>query len=201
MTEDLKRAVFLDRDGTINEQVGYLNHLDRFWLLPGAAQAIRRLNEAGLIVVVMTNQSGVARGYYPESLVETVHRKMEAELAQGGARLDGVYYCPHHPQAEIPEYKQDCPCRKPKPGMILQAAADLGLDPARSFVVGDQLKDIETGRAVNARTVLVKTGYGRGECEYLLPKSAIKPDRVAEGLPEAVSWILGQCSIDRETLG
>ncbi len=185
-------AVFLDRDGTINEQMGYVNHLDRFVLLPGVGAAIRRLNEAGLPVVVVSNQSGVARGYFPEELVGRVNRKMIDELAAEGARLDGIYYCPHHPRAESPEYRIDCDCRKPRPGLILRASEELGLDPARSFVVGDRISDIEAARRVGARAVLVLTGYGRGDLEYVLPRKEVRPDHTAEDLGAAADWILGQ---------
>ncbi len=185
-------AVFLDRDGTINEQMGYVNHLDRFVLLPGVGAAIRRLNEAGLPVVVVSNQSGVARGYFPEELVGRVNRKMIDELAAEGARLDGIYYCPHHPRAESPDYRIDCDCRKPRPGLILRASEELGLDPARSFVVGDRISDIEAARRVGARAVLVLTGYGRGDLEYVLPRKEVRPDHTAEDLGAAADWILGQ---------
>ena len=135
-------AVFLDRDGTINEQMGYVNHLSRFQLLPGVARAIRGLNEAGLAVVVVTNQSGLARGYFPESLLEAVHAEMYRLLAQEGARLDGLYVCPHHPEAGIGALGVECGCRKPKPGLLLRAAADLGLDLAASMLLGDSPSDI-----------------------------------------------------------
>ena len=116
-------AVLLDRDGTINEQMGYVNHLSRFHLLPGAARAIRGLNEAGLAVVVVTNQSGLARGYFPESLLEAVHAEMYRLLAQEGARLDGLYVCPHHPEAKEERFRLDCDCRKPRTGLLERAAA------------------------------------------------------------------------------
>jgi D-glycero-D-manno-heptose 1,7-bisphosphate phosphatase len=188
--EARRPAVFLDRDGTINEQMGYLNHISRLRLLPGAAAAIARLNRAGLAVVAISNQSGVARGYFPEELVGQVHQRMKALLAEAGARLDGVYYCPHHPQAALPAYRVDCLCRKPRPGLVQRAAAELHLDPARSFVVGDQVSDLMLGRAVGAASVLVRTGYGLGEEAYLLAGSGVSPDFTAEDLAGAVDWIL-----------
>lgn len=183
-------AVFLDRDGTINEQMGYINHLSRFRLLPGAARAIARLNRAGWPVVVASNQSGVARGYFPASLVAEVDQLMASQLEREGAHLDGIYYCFHHPRAELAAWRTDCGCRKPSPGLITRAAADLGLNLARSWVVGDRLGDIQAGAAVGARTILVLTGYGRGEAEHILPTAQTLPDHVAQDLAEAVSVII-----------
>ncbi|MCI5220398.1 MAG: HAD family hydrolase [Candidatus Electrothrix sp. LOE2] len=131
-------AVFLDRDGTINEQMGYINHISRFILLPGAAQAIRTLNEQHIPVVVVTNQSGLARGYFPPSLLDEVHARMKRELAAAGAHIDGIYICPHHPEAREEQFRKDCTCRKPKTGLLEQAAAELDLDLQRSFMVGDR---------------------------------------------------------------
>ena len=183
-------AVFLDRDGTINEQMGYVNHLSRFHLLPGAARAIRGLNEAGLAVVVVTNQSGLARGYFPESLLEAVHAEMYRLLAQEGARLDGLYVCPHHPEAKEERFRLDCDCRKPRTGLLERAAAELGLDLGRSYMVGDRWSDLRCGAAVGATTVLVLTGYGRGDAAYVGPGQTVQPDHVAEDLEAAARWIL-----------
>jgi D-glycero-D-manno-heptose 1,7-bisphosphate phosphatase len=191
----LNKAVFLDRDGTINEEVGYLNHIDRFRLLPRAGEAIRLLNEHGIKAVVVTNQSGVARGYFPESLVQDVHRKMEVLLEAEGARLDGVYYCPHHPEAGDPAYRQRCRCRKPGPGMMEQALSDLDLSAAGHYMVGDRSGDMEFAREINARSVLVLTGYGKGEWELTGDQWKARPDRIVEDLYEAVQWILEQESI------
>ena len=190
-----KPAVFLDRDGTINEQMGYINHEDRFILLPGTGRAIKKLNDVDLPVVVVSNQSGVARGYFPRELVETVNRKMVEQLAMDGAVLDGLYYCPHHPKAEVEAYRVDCQCRKPKPGLLIQAAVELNLDLTRSFVVGDRLSDLDTGWSVGARGILVMTGYGRGEREYLLPGKSRQPDYLADDLGEAVDWIIRQVRV------
>lgn len=198
MSEARRPAVFLDRDGTINEQMGYLNHISRLHLLHGAAEAIARLNQAGLPVVVVSNQSGVGRGYFPETLVSQIHRRLKTLLARAGASLDGVYYCPHHPQAVLPAYRVDCLCRKPRPGLIQRAAAELHLDPTRSFMVGDQVSDLQLGRAVGATSVLVRTGYGRGEEEHLLPGSGVVPDYTAEDLAGAVDWILEQIEPEGE---
>ena len=176
-------AVFLDRDGTVSEEVGYLNHASRFRLLNGAAEAIRRLNEASLPVIVVTNQSGVGRGYFPEQLVRDVHDRMKAELQEAGARLDGVYYCPH-------VAADGCDCRKPKTGMLEQAARELELDLEKSFVVGDRHGDVELAHCAGARSVLVRTGYGAGELAWHAKNWPRQPEFVAADLPEAVDWIL-----------
>jgi len=187
-----KPAVFLDRDGTINEQMGYINHTCRFKLLPGAAEAIRKLNDAGIPVVVVSNQSGLARGYFPEELLTAVHDKMNKQLAETGAHVDGIYYCPHHPEAKEERYRADCSCRKPKPGLVLQASEEMGLDPKRSYLVGDRWSDIKTAANCGATSILVRTGYGRGDEQYIGPKQEIQPDFKADDLLEAVTLILRQ---------
>jgi D-glycero-D-manno-heptose 1,7-bisphosphate phosphatase len=192
MEKTRRPAVFLDRDGTVNEQMGYINHASRFRLLENAAAGIRLLNRAGLPVVVVSNQSGVARGYFPAGLVDEVNRRMEEMLAAAGARLDGIYYCPHHPEARVPGFAADCDCRKPRPGLLLRAAADLDLDLGRSFVIGDRWSDLETAAAVGAAGILVLTGYGRGELEYIAPGRELQPDHVAEDLLAAAQWIIGR---------
>ena len=186
----MRSAVFLDRDGTINEQMGYINHISRFHLLPGAAAAIRRLNEAGMPVVVVSNQSGVGRGYYPESLVGEVHGLMRELLSREGARVDAIYYCPHHPEASDPRYRIKCLCRKPQTGLLQQAAHDMDLDLAASFVVGDRWSDLKTAVNCNATPVLVLTGYGRGDLQYVGAGQKVQPAHVAEDLATAVEWIL-----------
>lgn len=185
MADDAARrpAVFLDRDGTITEEVGYLNHLNRFRLLPGVGGAIRRLNEASVPVIVVTNQSGVGRGYFPEALVRDVHERMSAELLNAGARLDGVYYCPHVPA-------DDCHCRKPRTGMLEQAARELRLDLKSSFVVGDRHSDVELAHHAGARSILVRTGYGEGELAWHAKDWPRQPEFVAADLFDAVNWIL-----------
>ena len=183
-------AVFLDRDGTVNEQMGYINHISRFHLLPGVAEAIGLLNRHGIPVVVVSNQSGLARGYFPEELLEEVHRKMNLLLAEQGAFLNGIYICPHHPAARKTEYRQVCACRKPKTGLLDRAALDLGLDLAKSFLVGDRWSDIECAVRAGCTPVLVLTGYGKGEYMYIGPGQEIRPEFVAETLLEAVRWII-----------
>ena len=176
-------AVFLDRDGTLAEEVGYLNHLSRFRMFPFAASAVRRLNEAGLPVIVITNQSGVGRGYFPESLVHQVHELMAQQLAATGAHVDAVYYCPH-------TSSDNCACRKPKTGMLDRAAREHAIDLKRSFVVGDKHDDIELARNAGAQSILVRTGYGEGELAWNGEKWPSQPAFVAQDLAEATNWIL-----------
>ncbi len=180
-------AVFLDRDGTINEQVGYVNHVDRLWLLPGVASAIRQLNEYPIPVIVVTNQAGASRGYFPEELVAKVNAKMEKLLAQENAHIDGLYYCPHLKGGKIPHLDVDCDCRKPKPGMILQAAKEHDIDLKRSYVVGDRMGDVSFGQSVGAKGILVLTGYGKGERDFI---KGTTPDHIAKDLTKAVEWIM-----------
>ena len=179
----MMRTVFLDRDGTINEEMGYINHLSRFRLLPGSAEAIARLNQAGLKVVVATNQSGVARKYFPAPLIGQVHDLMLELLAQQGARLDAIYVCQHAPD-------EDCSCRKPRPGLLHQAAQELHLDLSRSYVVGDRYNDIHLAAKVGAKGILVLTGYGRGELENYQGERLVEPDYIAADLLDAAAWIL-----------
>jgi D-glycero-D-manno-heptose 1,7-bisphosphate phosphatase len=186
----LKPAVFLDRDGTLAFEVGYINHLSRFKLYPFAVDAVRLVNRAGFLAVVVTNQAGVARGYFPESMIQVVHAHLLAAIESGGARLDGIYYCPHHPTAGEPPYRQDCDCRKPRPGLVQRAAAELGIDLARSWVVGDRPGDLELAWKVGARGALVKTGYGRGELTFNRSSFEREPDLVAENALEAVTRIV-----------
>jgi D-glycero-D-manno-heptose 1,7-bisphosphate phosphatase len=183
-----RQAVFLDRDGTIIEDVHYLDALDRIALFPWSVDAIRALNAAGLAVVVTTNQSGVARNYFTEAFVRDVHRALDARLAAGGARIDAYYYCPHHPDGAAAAYRRSCDCRKPAGGMVADAARDLGVDPARSFVVGDSWHDVGLARTVGARGILVRTGSGAAHERR--PPAAITADVVVDNLAAAASWIL-----------
>ena len=185
-----RRAVFMDRDGTISEEVGYVNHVSRYRVFPFAAEAVRALNEAGRLAVLVTNQAGVARGYFKEELIGEVHKVLVAELERGGARLDAVYYCPHHPTVGEPPYRFDCDCRKPRPGLLLRAADELGLDLSRCWMVGDRYSDTELARNAGARSALVLTGYGRGELEHQSHAWPQRPDLVAENLLEAVKKIV-----------
>lgn len=183
-------AVFLDRDGTISQEVGYVNHVSRFELFPWTIEALRRLRDAGFLAVVVTNQSGVARGFFTEELVRDVHAKLQAQLAAEGLHLDGIYYCPHHPREGEPPYRQECECRKPKPGMLYRAAQELPIDLSRSIVVSDKYEDVAMAQSLGLRGVLVLTGYGRGEYEYRRQAWPCPPDLVAENLLAAVHQIL-----------
>ncbi len=155
-----RRAVFLDRDGTINVEKDYLHRIEDFEFIPGAPEAIKRLKDAGFLVIVVTNQSGVARGYFGIAEVELLHRHMQGELAKHGTSVDGFYICPHHPTQGTGEYLRDCDCRKGKPGMLLEAAAEHEIDLTSSFMVGDKVADIEAGEAAGCSSLLVLTGYG-----------------------------------------
>jgi D-glycero-D-manno-heptose 1,7-bisphosphate phosphatase len=187
-----RRAIFLDRDGTVSEEVGYINHVDRLRLLPRTAKAVRKINESDFLAVLVTNQAGVARGYFKEELVRRVHRRLEEMLAQDGAHLDAIYYCPHHPTAGELPYRRDCSCRKPRPGMIETAERDLEIDVPRSFMVGDKHSDIVFAHAVGMKGVLVKTGYGLGEIEGWSGDWTEQPDEISDDLLDAVDWILAR---------
>ncbi len=198
MSKIVKRpAVFLDRDGTINEQMGYINHLSRFVLLPGVGAAIRLLNERDIPVFVVTNQSGLARGYFPSSLLDEVHRKMTDMLAAEGARIDGIYICPHHPEAKEERYRLDCDCRKPKPGLFIRAALEHNIDLRASYVVGDRWSDLKAAAVCRATGILVLSGYGRGDRDYIGPSQEIQPTHVAEDLVEAVDWIISSIEMKK----
>ncbi len=184
-------AVFLDRDGTINEQMGYINHLSRFHILSGVPDAIKLFNKAGYLVIVITNQSGVARGYYPMSLVEEVHEYMVQTLRQEGASIDGIFFCPHYPRGEVREYAIDCDCRKPRTGLIKQAMECFDIDLSKSWVIGDHYTDLEMARNSGIPSIMVKTGYGLGEVDYILPRLDCKPLYVADDLLNAAEWITG----------
>lgn len=187
-----KPAVFMDRDGTLNEQRGYINHLSRFALLPGVSDAVKLLNKNDFLAIIVTNQSGVARGYYPIALVHEVHELLKTSLEREGAAIDGIFFCPHHPRGVVPEYTADCDCRKPKTGLVNQALEAFDIDLSNSYVVGDRYVDIELASRLNLKGILVKTGYGLGEMEYVLPQKPVKPSYVAEDLLDAVKWILGK---------
>lgn len=183
-------VVFLDRDGTLIEEVGYVNHPSRVRLIPGAAGAVARLRAAGFAVVVVTNQAAIARGYLPRELVDATHAELTRRLAAEGTRVDAIYLCPHHPTEGVGELLVRCDCRKPEPGLLLRAAEELDLDLTRAAIVGDLPSDVAAGAAVGARTVLVLTGLGRGEWEYRRGRFAVAPDHVCEDLAAAVGWLL-----------
>lgn len=186
-----KPAVFFDRDGTLNRDVGYVTHLDAYELLPRAAAAVRRVNEAGWLAILVTNQAGVARGYFPESMVEAAHGKLRDELRAEGARLDAIYYCPHAPNGDVPAYAIDCRMRKPYPGMILKAGEEHGVDLEKSVMLGDKYSDLEAGWRAGCGAGLLLTGYGRGERELRGARWPRQPDFVAEDAYHAVEIVLG----------
>jgi D-glycero-D-manno-heptose 1,7-bisphosphate phosphatase len=181
-------AAFLDRDGTIIEEVGYLDRPERLELFPWSSSAIRALNRAGVRVVMVSNQSGIARGFFDEATVGRMHERLGELLAAGGATIDAYYYCPHHPDGKVAEYARACDCRKPGPGLVDRAVRELGVDPRRSFTVGDRWIDVALARTVGARGILVRTGYGQSE-EGRPPKG-LMADAVVDNLVGAVSWIL-----------
>jgi D-glycero-D-manno-heptose 1,7-bisphosphate phosphatase len=186
----MKRAVFIDRDGTVSEEVGYINHASRFNLFPYTAEAIKLLNDNGWLAIVTTNQAGVARGYFSEDLIATVHDRMKSELEAKGAHLDAIYYCAHHPSVGEPPYRFDCDCRKPKPGLISRAARDFDIDLSTSWMVGDRYSDIEVARNAGVNAMFVLSGYGRGEWEHQRATWEHQPDLVAENLLEAARLIV-----------
>jgi len=183
-------AVFIDRDGTLTEEVGYVNHPSRLRLLPRSAEAVRRINASGSAAVVVTNQAGIARGYFSADVLRATNEALVAQLKQAGAHLDGIYVCTHHPTEGAPPYRATCDCRKPEPGLLLRAATELDLDLTASTMVGDKASDLVPGRRVGAHTVLVLTGYGRGEWEYRRAELTVTPDHVADDLLDAVAWAL-----------
>lgn len=183
-------AVFLDRDGTINEEVGYLDCLDKLRLIDGAAEAVKTLNDNALKAVVVTNQAGVAKGLFPEEIVNAVHSLMQQILMQEGAYIDAYYYCPHHPTEGKGVYLQTCSCRKPRPGMLLKASEELNIELECSYMIGDRIKDIEAATAVGAKGILVKTGYGLNSIEEKQSMPHIQPSYIADDIMDAVTWIL-----------
>jgi D-glycero-D-manno-heptose 1,7-bisphosphate phosphatase len=188
----MRPAIFMDRDGTLSHEVGYVNHPGRLRLYPWTVEAVRAINHAGWLAVVVTNQAGIARGYFPESVFEQTMKKLRDEVAAGDAHFDAVYACVHHPTVGEPPYRQDCDCRKPRPGLLRRAEAELGADLRRSWMIGDRHGDLVVGWNVGARSALVKTGYGLGELQHLGPRWSRQPDLVAENLLEAVEQILGR---------
>jgi D-glycero-D-manno-heptose 1,7-bisphosphate phosphatase len=185
-----RRAVVLDRDGTLIKEVGYLDRLELLELFPYTIDAVRMLNRAGYAVIVATNQSGVARGLFDESFVASTHDHLNSMLESGRARIDRWYYCPHHPEAVREEYRQRCDCRKPRAGMLQHAARIMDLDLSRSFGVGDKWHDVQAAAAAGAKGILVGSGYGR--VHEPPPVPGLEPAARAENLIEAVSWILRQ---------
>ena len=186
-------AVFLDRDGTIIEERGYLERLEQLDIFPWTGDALRLLKRAGYATVVITNQSGIARGLFDEAFVNHLHQTIDARLSSSGGGIDRYYFCPHFPEAKIERYRQTCDCRKPAPGMIEQACRQMNLDPARSVMVGDRWLDVACGRAAGARAVLIRSGHGSSEADTA-PPEGVRADAILNNLMEAVGWILRSSS-------
>lgn len=184
MALERRPAVFLDRDGVLNVERGYVHRIEDFEWLPGVTDALRRLADSGFELVVVTNQAGIAKGLYDEAQYRRLTRHMREQLDREGIALAGVYHCPHHPQAALPAYARSCECRKPAPGLLLRAADELGLDLGRSFLVGDKLSDTAAGRAAGVRwNLLVRSGHS------LPPVWQPHADHCCDGLPQAAEWI------------
>ena len=187
-----RRAVFFDRDGTLNKEIGYLNHPSLLELYPFAGKAVGLANRANLLTIVVTNQAGVAQGLFEEPALEKIHRQLSDRIQAAGGKLDGIFYCPHHPRATVETYRVECDCRKPGAGMLERAATRFGIDLERSFIVGDRYVDIQAGHRVGARSVLVLTGFGKQEWEAGQAQEQRQPDYVAKDVYQAVQWILQQ---------
>jgi D-glycero-D-manno-heptose 1,7-bisphosphate phosphatase len=183
-------AIFLDRDGTINEEAGYLDSEAKLMILPAAFEAVRLINASGFKAVVVSNQAGVAKGLFDEEFVRFINGRIQAAMVEKGGVIDRFYFCPHHPSEGFDPYRVLCDCRKPEPGLLLQAAADLDIDLTRSYMIGDHLRDVETAHRVGARGILVRTGHGADQLQNAELNAVNRPDHVAPDILEAVRWIL-----------
>lgn len=184
----MNKAVFLDRDGTIIEDIGYLCAPGQIKFIPGSIAAIKSLKDAGYKIVVITNQAGVARGLVTEDMLQTIDKVMHKSILSSGTHLDGIYYCPHHPEHGAFPYKRECECRKPHPGLLKKAQKDLNIDLAASFMIGDKASDIEAGQRAGVRTVFVNSGPHQDQ----LAKLTQQPDHLAADLRAAAAWVLKQ---------
>jgi D-glycero-D-manno-heptose 1,7-bisphosphate phosphatase len=186
----MKQAVFLDRDGVIIREEGYISDPRRLQLLPGSGDAIRLFNRSAITTVVITNQSGVARGFFSEGAIAEMNRAMTERLEEQGACLDGIYYCPHHPEGIIESFRKVCDCRKPATGLLTRAARDHGIELSRSYLVGDKRSDMECACRAGVKGILVLTGYGAEEYRLMSPAPAAKPVFVGDDLLDAARWII-----------
>ncbi|MEI7640280.1 MAG: HAD family hydrolase [bacterium] len=184
------KAVFIDRDGTLIKEAEYASSLKEIKVFQKSFKAVKLLKAAGYKVIIITNQSGVARGYFPETFVKKAHTFITEQFAEKGIKLDAFYYCPHYKDSKIAKYKKVCDCRKPKPGMVLKAKKRFNLDLSASFSMGDKLSDVKLGKNTGMHTILVQTGYGKKEIKKI--DKASQPDFVAKDIAEAVKWILGR---------
>jgi D-glycero-D-manno-heptose 1,7-bisphosphate phosphatase len=191
ISHEMKRpALFMDRDGTLSEEVGYVNHPSRFRVFPYSAEAIKLLNDNGWLAILVTNQAGVARGYFAEEVIVKVHEQLTRALENAAAKLDAIYYCAHHPSVGEPPYRLDCDCRKPKTGLIDRAARDFEIDLERSWMVGDRYGDIELAQNAGLHSAFVLSGYGRGEWEYQRDSWKLEPEVVGETLLDVARIVI-----------
>lgn len=189
MASAKKKAVFLDRDGTLIEEKGYLDSPENIILFPFTAEALRLLSENGFMTIIASNQSGIARGYFTAEKVEEINSALSSLLSASGARIDDIYYCPHYPGGTVIEYAIECDCRKPGTGLIRRAADEHGIDLCASFIIGDKMSDILISRELPLRSVLVRTGYGKFD-EMNLQETVYSPDFIADDLLQAARWIV-----------
>ncbi len=185
-------AAFLDRDGTLNQEIGYIREVEKLELLPGAAQAVKKLNEAGVLAILTTNQSGVARGFYDEAHIHALHDRLAKLLwEEAGAKLDAIFYCPHHPRGAVEEYRQACSCRKPEIGMIQEAQKRFGeIVLSESFVLGDKATDVDLAVNAGCQGILLQTGYGRRVLEGKYQELRNRPDFICEDVLQAVETVI-----------
>lgn len=190
-------GLFLDRDGTINVEVDYLRRAEQLKLLPGAARGIAQANRLKIPVIVVTNQSGIARGYLTEDDLAEIHATLDQLLAAEGAHIDAYLYCPHHAEAKVPAYRMDCSCRKPRAGLLFAAAALHGIDVQKSYLVGDKPSDLVAARSVGCTDILIRTGYGQ-TTETTWPETSCPPWHTANNLEEAVWRVMADLGLERE---
>lgn len=190
MYELNNKTVFIDRDGTINQEGGYINHESRFVLIPGTMEALALLQHAGYKIIIITNQAGIANGYMTEELVNKIHRLFIKQCKVYDIKIEAIYYCPHNKHGAVEKYRQDCNCRKPKTGLIDLAMERFPVDPHTSYIIGDKLSDLQLGWNTGIDPILVMTGYGKGEYEYCRQRWERQPVFIAGNLLEAARWIV-----------
>ncbi len=184
----MDKVIFLDRDGTINREDGYITRVDQIHLYEGAVPALRMLKEMGYRIVIVSNQAGVAKALLTEQALQEINNALLSMLKAEGILIDRLYYCPHHPEAVVPEYKKACECRKPKTGMVMRAVKELGVQVQGAYMIGDKLTDIELARNFGGRGILLLTGYGKEEIKKLDPQKH-NPVYIGKDILDAVSWI------------